>query len=80
MSETPIYDSINNTANEPSKAPQPKVVAATIGGGVGTAVATIANWIIEASLNIDIPNEVELAVGVVLTAGLAFAAGYIKKN
>lgn len=79
MSESPIYDNLN-TPKQADKTPQPKVVAATIGGGVGTAISTIAIWIIEASAKIDIPNEVELAVGVVITAALAFVAGYVKKN
>lgn len=60
--------------------PQPKVVAATIGAGVGSAVGEIIVWIVEASANIDVPSNVEFAVGVVLTAGLAFLAGYYKKN
>lgn len=79
MSETPIFDKMNQPEKTDLK-PQPKVIAATIGGGVGTAVGTIAVWIIEASAHIDIPNEVELAIGVVLTAGLAFVSGYFKKN
>lgn len=80
MSETPIYDNMNSGEKSVNKTPQPKVVAATIGGGVGTAISTIGIWIIEASANIDIPNEVELAIGVVITAGLAFVGGYFKKN
>lgn len=79
MSETPIFDKMNQP-EQPDLKPQPKVIAATIGGGVGTAIATITVWIIEANANIDIPNEVELAIGVVLTAGLAFVGGYFKKN
>lgn len=79
MSETPIFDKMNQP-EQPDLKPQPKVIAATIGGGVGTAIGTIAVWIIEATANIDIPNEVELAIGVVLTAGLAFVGGYFKKN
>jgi len=63
-----------------SKTPQPKVVAATIGAGVGSAIGEIITWVVEASARIDIPDNVELAIGVVLTAGLAFLAGYFKKN
>lgn len=80
--ETPIYDRVVNgeTADKPSAAPQPKVVAATVGAGVGSALGEIIVWVVEASANIDIPANVELAVGVVLTAGLAFVSGYFKRN
>lgn len=81
MSDTPIFDNVDaERAAEPSKAPQPKVVAATVGAGVGSAVGEIVVWIVEASAAIDIPANVELAIGVVLTAGLAFVGGYWKKN
>lgn len=63
-----------------SKKPQAKVVAATIGAGVGSAVGEITTWIVEASTGIDIPGNVELAVGVVFTAALAFVGGYWKRN
>ena len=79
MSDTPIYDSLTNPEPESTK-PQPKVVAATIGGGVGTALGEILTWIIEASAGIDIPEGVELAIGVVLTTLLAFVGGYFKRN
>lgn len=79
MSDTPIYDSLTNPEPESAK-PQPKVVAATIGGGVGTAVGEILVWIIEASAGIDIPEGVQLAIGVVLTTVLAFVGGYFKRN
>lgn len=65
--------------NESAK-PQPKVVAATVGAGVGSALATITAWITETLTGVAIPGEVELALGVVLTAGLAFVGGYWKKN
>lgn len=79
MSDTPIYDNVGNIPT-PSKTPQPKVVAAAVGAGVGSAIGEITTWIIEASAGIDIPANVELAIGVVLTAGLGFLAGYVKKN
>lgn len=82
MSDTPIFDSVDNSHStpEPNKTPQPKVVAATSGAGVGGALAVITNWIIEASTGIDIPESVELATVVVFTAGLAFVSGYWKRN
>lgn len=85
MSDTPIFDNVDDEYKDTdsmhlSKAPQPKVVAATVGAGVGSAVGEIVVWIVEASAAIDIPANVELAIGVVLTAGLAFVGGYWKKN
>lgn len=83
---TPIYDKVasgnvqNVEKNVSSAVPQPKVVAATVGAGVGTAVGTIVVWIIEAATGLDIPDGVELAIGVVITAGLAFVGGYYKKS
>lgn len=79
MSDSPIYDNMNKPV-EPSKTPQPKVVAATVGAGVGSAIGEIIVWGVEASANINIPGNVELAIGVVLTAGLAFLSGYMKRN
>ena len=79
MSETPIYDNLN-TPKPVDKTPQPKVVAATIGAGVGAAIGNIIVWIVEAAAKIDIPDSVELSIGVVITAALTFVAGYVKKN
>jgi hypothetical protein len=83
MSNDEIYEKVvaeHAAKTAPSKTPQPKVVAATIGAGIGSAIGEIVVWATEASANIDIPSNVELAIGVVITAGLAFASGYIKKN
>ncbi len=84
--ETPIYDKVMSgnvptvEKNVPSAVPQPKVYAATVGAGVGSALATIAVWWVEFVYQIDIPNEVALSIGVVVTGGLAFIGGYFKKN
>ena len=94
--ETPIYDSLNNgeiPKPEPilgpvtgenevahSNRPQPKVVAATVGAGVGAAISTIAVWVIEMSTRIDVPTQVEGASVVIFTAAVAFVSGYYKKN
>lgn len=56
----------------------PKVTYATGGAAVGSAVSTVAVWIVEAAARIDVPEQVELAFGVILTAGLAFLAGWAK--
>ncbi|QMU97971.1 hypothetical protein FVO59_12745 [Microbacterium esteraromaticum] len=57
----------------------PKVTYASGGAAIGSAVATVAVWALEASTQIDVPGEVELALGVILTAGLAFLAGWSKR-
>jgi hypothetical protein len=63
-----------------SLTPQPKVIAATVGAGVGFALGEIGTWVIETAFVIDIPANVEQAIGLVLTAGIAFLGGYFKKN
>lgn len=91
--ETPIYREVEKPepvlgpitgeiehVKDTSKRPQNKVWAATGGSVVGVAASTIIVWIVEASAKIDIPESVELAVPVVITAGLTFLAGYYKKN
>lgn len=58
----------------------PKVTYATGGAAVGSAVSTVAVWIVEATAGLDVPEQVELALGVILTAGLAFLAGWAKRS
>lgn len=79
MSDTPIFDQVNNTT-KPNPAPQPKVIAATTGAGVGGALSVLVCWIVETVASIDIPSPVEGAVAIILGAGLAFVGGYWKKN
>lgn len=82
MGDTPIFDSMN-TSREPEpvdNTPRPKVVAATAGAGVGSALATITVWIVNATTNVVVPEGVELALGIVLTTGLAFVGGYWKRG
>lgn len=81
---TPIYDAnvervTTDAEGKPTNAPQPKVVAATAGAGVGAAVSTLAIYLIETLGRVDLPDVVEGAIGVLIVAGVAFAAGYIKK-
>lgn len=82
MNDTPIFTDVDRAYAEPpvNKTPEKKVVAATVGGGVGVAIGEIVTWIVEATTQIDIPAGVELAIGVVFTAGLAFVGGYWKRN
>lgn len=76
MSDTPIYDNVNNPQAEPqpekdSLKPTPKVAAAGIAGAVTVLVVFAVNLIWP---DVEIPNEVAAA----FTAIVAFAAGYIK--
>lgn len=64
---------------QPTATPQPKVVAATAGAGVGAAISTIAVYLIESVGGIDLPSAVEGAGLVLISAGVAFLAGYIKR-
>lgn len=68
-----------DTNGVPTRKPQPKVISATVGAGLGSAIGEISVWIIEASAGIDVPANVEMAIGVVLTAALAFVSGYLKR-
>lgn len=63
-----------------SNKPEPKVIAAGIGAGVGTALGDIIVYAIESLARIDIPGNVEVAIGIVVAAGVAFVSGYYKKN
>lgn len=92
MSDSPIFDNIDkpapiyghltgdNKTVKPSKRPEKKVIAATVGAGVGPAVSAIGVYIIEAVAGIDIPNDIESSIAIVVSAGLAFVAGYFKGN
>lgn len=63
----------------PTSTPQPKVLAATAGAGVGAAVSTLAIYLIETLGRIDLPDVVEGAILVLITAGLSFGAGWLKR-
>lgn len=64
---------------EPTAVPQPKVIAATAGAGVGAAITTVGVYVFETATRIDLPSVVEGAVLVLVSAAVAFAAGYIKR-
>jgi hypothetical protein len=66
-------------AGQPTSKPQPKVIAATVGAGVGAAASTILFYLIELWSSVDVPEVVEGAGLVLITAGLGFVAGYIKR-
>lgn len=63
----------------PTTQPQPKVIAAAGGAGVGAAVTTLTIWLIETLAKIDLPDAVEGSALVLISAGLAFVAGYVKR-
>lgn len=63
----------------PTSRPQPKVLAATAGASVGAAVSTIGVYLIETLGRIDLPDVVEGAILVIVSSGVAFLAGYIKR-
>lgn len=64
----------------PSSKTQPKVVAAATGAGIGAALATVVIWGIEAPTGFDIPDVVEGAITVLVSAAVSWASGYIKKG
>ena len=64
---------------DPTNAPQPKVTAAATGAGVGAALSTLGVWIFETATKIDLPMPVEGSILVLMTAAVAFAAGWIKR-
>lgn len=58
-----------------SSAPTAKVLAATGGSTVAAAVATLALWGLR-SVNLEMPEEVELAITTLIVAAVTFLAGY----
>lgn len=74
--EGPVTTDVNNV---PTSQPQPKVIAATAGSLIGGAVSTITLYLIETLSHVVLPDEVKSAAVVLISAGVAFAAGYIKR-
>ena len=68
-----------DAAGEATATPQPKVIAAASGAAVGAAVTTIGVYLIETLGNVDLPAPIEGAALVLVTTGLAFLAGYLKR-
>lgn len=74
--------STNITTDEtgtPTSKPQPKVVAAAAGAGVGGAITTIGIYLIESLGGIDLPTAVEGAALILVSAGVSYLAGWIKR-
>jgi hypothetical protein len=61
----------------PSAAPQPKVIAGAGGAGVGGALALVLPWLIKMTTGQEIPAEVALGFGTLLSIIGSFVAGYI---
>jgi hypothetical protein len=71
--------SMPEPAVEPTRAPQKKVIAATGGAALGSAIAVILMWIIDSlfkQLGISMPDEVRTALTTVFTTISTFAGGY----
>jgi hypothetical protein len=60
----------------PSAAPVPKVIAGAGGAGIGSALALIAPWLIREATGAEMPVEVALALGSLLSIIGSFVAGY----
>lgn len=59
----------------------PKVTAATGGAGVGGALAIVLIYVLERIPAVgDLPAAVEAATVVLVSAALAFVAGYLKRD
>lgn len=68
-----------DASGRPTATPQPKVVAATVGAGAGAAITTLGVYIFETTTGQDLPQLVEGAILTLVSLGLAFLAGYIKR-
>ncbi len=64
--------------NNATQGVRPKVLASTGGAAVGVAAGEILVYLLEKAG--DLPANVEAAVVVVASAGLAFLAGYAKRD
>lgn len=60
-----------------TSAPTRKVIAATGGGGVSQAFASVFLYFLEQALGHPLPDDIRLAFSIVLVAMGTFAAGYL---
>lgn len=74
-----LYQDVATTNGAPTRTPQPKVVAAAVGSGVGAAISTIGIYAFESLSKVDLPETVEGSVLVLVSACVAFLAGYVKR-
>lgn len=61
--------------NETSRAPVPKVLAATGGSGIGGAIGAVVVWALSQA-GLDVPPEIGIAIATLCSAVAAFIAGY----
>lgn len=62
--------------NENSKAPVPKVWAATAGSGFGGAIGAVVVWAL-GQAGVSVPPEIGIAISTICSAIVAFVAGYL---
>ena len=60
----------------PSSAPAPKVLAGAGGAGIGGSVALILPWLVKVTTGEEMPAEVALGFGTLLSMIGSFIAGY----
>ena len=58
----------------------PKVTASTVAAPVAVAATAVLVYVIESTAGIDIPELVEASIAVLLAAGAAFVAGFVKRD
>lgn len=63
----------------PATPVSPKVTASAGGGGAGIAISTILVWLLTSN-GVEVPEPVATAIGALITAGLASAAAYMKRD
>lgn len=68
-----------DAAGNPTATPQPKVIAQATGGAAAGAVTTIGLWALTTYAHVDMPALVQGAVLVLVTVGIGFVSGYIKR-
>ena len=61
----------------PSAAPHSKVVGATVGSGVGGAVAILVIWALSTYGHVTLPDSVWSSITLIISTIAAFAIGYI---
>lgn len=61
----------------PSAAPVPKVLAATSGAGLGSAIGVVLPWVSQTFFGIEMPVEVAIAFGGLFSIIGSFVAGYM---
>lgn len=61
----------------PSAAPVPKVIGGTAGAGLGSAIGIILPWLVKTMTGQEMPVEVAMGFGAILSIIGTFVAGYL---